>query len=614
MIKYYLCLVIVVVAFVVRSASAQSADELNKFRIAEALEQAGEYEKALGFYEQLHEMVPGNFVYFDGLKRIYMYLKKYPEAERLIEARLKTDPNNVVLMCQLGDAFYKGGESDSAMIVWEEAIKVNPKDPNVYRAVAGVMVNNRLFEKAIEVFKKGKSLTDSKAIFIREIARLYFLNMNYSQSLREILELFRYENKPSAMAYIQSELGAFASSKDALAQFTGEMEKEIKKNSDNLDYRQILAFLYMVQKNYSAAYDTYKWLDKRAGSHGDELLAFADQAYANGGYQPAADAYRDIVNTADKSPLVPQALVGYARSLRALGEQVYSEDDHPCATSDTLRDLNASLAAYGRIIDEYPKTQYMTEAVLSSVEIDMNYFHDFNSAERLLSQYAGILSANPYEVILTRVELSIMEGKFADAVKDVQQAIQVSNEQNDRYYDRLEYQAGRALYFLGLYDSSKYYLNRVTSNPMSDAANESIQLSNLIADNAGNPPALKSYAAADAMSVSNRIPEAAAQWEAILQEYPSVPLAENARFDLAGAYCKMGQVDKALKYYSELSQDSTGIFADRAQFRICRIYQETLHEKQKAIDEYESFLARFPNSILQDRVRSIIRDLLGNNS
>ncbi len=76
----------------------------------------------------------------------------------------------------------------------------------------------------------------------------------------------------------------------------------------------------------------------------------------------------------------------------------------------------------------------------------------------------------------------------------------------------------------------------------------------------------------------------------------------------------MGQVDKALKYYSELSQDSTGIFADRAQFRICRIYQETLHEKQKAIDEYESFLARFPNSILQDRVRSIIRDLLGNNS
>ncbi|MCL4539645.1 MAG: tetratricopeptide repeat protein [Bacteroidetes bacterium] len=612
--KYYLCLIIMVVASIVRPVFAQTADELNKFRIAEALEQAGEYEKALGFYEQLHKIAPGNFVYFDGLKRIYMYLKKYPEVEELIQDRLKTEPNNVVLMCQLGDVFYKGGVSDSAMIEWNKAIQVNPKDPNVYRAVADVMVNNRLFDKAIEVYKKGEGITDSKAIFIKQIARLYFLNMNYSQSLREILELFRYENRPSAMAYIQSQLGSFSSSRDAVTQFTNEMEKEVKKNSDNVEYRQILAFLYMVQKDYSAAYDTYRWLDEHAGSHGDELLAFADQAYANGGYKPAAEAYREVVTVSKDGPFVPQALMGYARSLRALGEQVYTEDDHPYAINDTLKDLNASLAAYGRIIDEYPKSQYLTEAVLSSVEIDMEYFHDFNSAERLLSQYAGALSANPYEVILTRVELSIMEGKFADAVKDAQQAIQVSNEQNDRYYDRLEYQAGRALYYLGLYDSSKYYLNRVTSDPMSDAANEAIQLSNFIADNEGNPLALKSYAAADAMNVSNRIPEAAAQWEAILQEYPSVPLAENARFDLAGAYCKMGEVDKALKYYSELAQDSTGIFADRAQFRICRIYQETLHEKRKAIDEYESFLARFPNSILQDRVRAIIRALLGNNS
>lgn len=605
---------IIVAAFLARPAFSQSADELNKYRIAEALEQAGEYERAMGFYEQLHKIAPDNFVYFDGLRRVYMYLKKYPEAEQLIEERLKTQPNSVVLLCQLGDAFYRGGSSDSATIVWNKAIAVNPKDPNVYRAVADVMVNNRLLDKAIEVYRKGESQTSSKAMFIKKIALLYFMDMSYSRSLSEILQLFKLENKPSAMSYIQYQLSSFSTSKEAMAQFTGQMEDEVKKNSGNVDYRQILAFLYMLQKNYPAAYHEYKWLDEQSGSSGGELLAFADRAYGNGGYQPAADAYREVMNQSKNAAIVVQALAGYARSLRALGEQVYTEDERPCATDDTLKDLNASLAAYQDIIDRYSKSPYLTEAVLNSVEMEMNYFHDFNSAERLLSRYESVLTADHYELTLTRAELYTMEGKFSDALGTAQRVLNESTHKNDSYYDRIQYQAARALYYMGLYDSSMYYLDRITSNPMSDAANEAIELSNLITDNKGNPSALKSYAAADAMSVSNRVPEAAAQWEEILKEYPDVPLADHARFDLAGAYCKMGEVGKSLKYYSELAADSTGIYADRAQFRICRIYQETLHEKMKAIDGYESFLERFPNSILQDRVREIIRELLGNDS
>lgn len=611
--RYYLGLIIVAL-FLARPAFSQTADELNKYKIAEALEQAGEYEKALGFYEQLHKIAPDNFVYFDGLKRVYMYLKKYPEAERLIEDRLKREPSNLGLLCQLGDAFYKGGSSDSAMIAWDRAIAIDPKNPNVYRAVADVMVNNRLFDKAIEVYRKGESLTHSKASFIKQIAQLYFMDMSYSKSLSEILRLLKYENKPSAMAYIQYQLSSFGTSKEALAQFTSRMENEVKSNSGNTDYRQILGFLYMLQKNYPAAYDTYKWLDERSGSKGGELLSFADQAFANGGYQPAANAYHEVMNLSKNDAIVVQALAGYARSLRALGEQVYTEDERPCATDDTLKDLNASLAAYRDIIKRYPKSPYLTEAVLNSVEMEMDYFHDFNSAERLLSQHESVLSANRFDVILTRAELYTMEGKFNDALGTARRALIAGTEKNDGYYDRIQYQAARALYYMGLYDSSMYYLDRITANPMSDAANEAIELSNLITDNRGNPSALKSYAAADAMNVSNRVPEAAAQWEEMLKEYPNAPLTDHARFDLAGAYCKMGEVGKSLKYYSELAADSTGVFADRAQFRICRIYQETLHEKAKAIDEYESFLERFPNSILQDRVREIVRELLGNDS
>ncbi len=609
MTKIYFVLIIVVALFA-GQAYSQTADELNKYRIAEALEQAGEYDKALDFYKQLYQIAPNNFVYFDGLRRTYMYLKKYDDVKNLIQSRLKIDPSNVVLLCQLGDAYYKGGTPDSAIAIWDKALTISPTNPNTYRVVADILVKNRLFDKAIEVYKKGESAANSKAMFVTEIARLYFLNMNYRESLNELLKLLQIQDKNSAVAYIQSQLGAYSSSKDAVDQFTNEMVKEIKDNPDNVEYRRLLSFLYMEQKNYPAAYETYKWLDTRSGSNGTELLAFADRAYNDEAYDVAANAYREVSDLAKDNSVVVKALMGYANSLRRLGEKDYTGDDRPCAVDDTLKYLNASLSVYERVIKEFSNMQYLSGAVLNAVEIKMKYFHDFGGAEKLLSKFGNFLPMYRYEGTLTRIQLYMMEGKFNDALSTALGVVQSGTQVNNSLYDRIQYQAGLALYYLGMYDSSTYYLKKITTNPMSDAANDALQLLNLITDNSGNPEALREFASAGAMEASNRLPEAAAMLEEILKNYPQVALADNARLDLASAYCKMGKVQEALKYYSELAEDSTGIFADRAQFRIGIIYQETLHQKDKAVDEYEDFLMRFPNSIYQDKVRAIIRDLL----
>ena len=613
MTKIYFALIIVVVLFA-GQAYSQTADELNKFRIAEALEQAGEYDKALDFYKQLYQIAPNNFVYFDGLRRTYMYLKKYYDAEDLIRNRLRSDLTNIVLLCQLGDAYYKGGTPDSPIAVWDKALTISPTNPNTYRVVADVLVKKRLFDKAIEVYKKGESATNSKAMFVTEIARLYFLNMNYRESLHELLKLLQLQNKNSAAAYIQSQLGAYSSSREAVDQFTDEMEKEVRSDHDNVEYRRLLSFLYMEQKNYTAAYETYKWLDERSGSNGAELLAFADRAYNDEAYDVAANAYREVSDFSKENSVVVQALLGYGSSLRKLGEKNYSEDDSPCAVSDTLKDLNASLSVYDRIIKEFSNTQYVSVAVRNAVEIKMKYFHDFAGAERLLAEFGNTIPLYRYDWTLTRIELYTMEGKFNDALTAALGVVQSNKAPDNGLYDRIEFQAALALYYLGNYDSSTYYLKRITSNPMSDAANEAIQLLNTISDNSGNPEALREFASAGAMEASNRLPEAAATLEEILKNYPQIPLADIARLDLASAYCRMGKASEALKYYSVLAEDSTGIFADRAQFRVGRIYQETLHDKNKAIEEYESLLIRFPNSIYQDKVRAIIRDLLSGKS
>ena len=601
------------VLFISEHSYCQSVDELNKLRIAEALEQSGDYKKALDFYQELYDDDPSNFVYFDGVRRNLMSLKEYSSVEGLIMSRLKTDTSNVILICQLGDAYYKSGSPDSAGMEWQRALATGPGNPNTYRTVAGFMVANRLFDNAIKVYRTGDQVSGSKGIFVTDIARLYFLNMDYKESLGELLKLLDTKDQNFAVNYIESQLGAYLTSRDALSQFVSEMEDELKKNPDDVRYRQIMAFLYMEVKDYPGAYSTYKWLDEHSGSRGTELMNFADRAYNDEAFDVSANAYKEVSEIAEDKSLVPRALMGYGNSLRSLGERDYAGDDRPCSANDSLKDLDAALAVFESIISDFPASQFTPEAVMNSVEIRMNYFDDLAGAEKLVSQFPDLFGGNDYEGTMARARLFTMEGKFKDALGALVGPLSATRASGPEY-DRLKYEAALALYYMGLYDSASYYLGQIAVHPESDAANDAIRLQNIISDNNGNPPALRAFADAEAMGGSNRIPEAAVMFSDIIKSYPQMPLADNARLELAEDYCRMGKVEEALKLYGELAQDSTGIFADRAEYRIGRLYEITLKQKDSAISTYEDFLRRFPNSIYQDKVRTIIAKLMNENS
>ncbi len=596
------------------TANAQDANELNKLRLAQSLEQAGEFAQALPFYQQLYKAHPDNFVYFDGLRRTYISLREFPEAAELIRSRLKSNPNDVVLLSQLGDLYYKEGKLDSANATWNSALAVNPKDMNAYRFVAQMMVEDDLYDRAVEVYKEGERKTGSKTAFVTEIAHVYFLTMNYRGSIVELLQLLDSKRDEASYVYIESQIAGYSSSKEAMDAFIEEMSLEVKDHTDNVDYHRLLAFLYMEEKNYPAAYGIYSWLDNHLSSGGAELLSFADRAFNDGSYKPAADAYREVSETAKDRSIIAKALMGYAYSLRKMGTHDYSEDDLPCSTTDSLKELNASLATFLDVVNDYGNSQYAGPAAMNSIEIEMDYFHNFPLAERFLSQYRQLLLPFGNAVPVLRARLYIMEGNLKAALSEALTTLEITKAEADPYYDRLQFEAALSLYYMGLFDSSSYYLKKISEDPSSDAANDAIRLNDLIDDNKGNPDALKEYASAQAMEISDRVPQAAATLESILKSYPQVPLAANARFDLASEFCRMGNVKAALQNYSELAADSLGIFADHAQLRICVIYEKTLHDKAKAISEYESFLSRFPNSIYQNRVREMLQGLLGPNS
>src|SRR3989304_523434 len=63
----------------------QSPDEANKLRLAQSFESSGMYEKAASLYEELYNRNPLNFVFFDGLHKMYVQLKEYEKAIWLVQ-------------------------------------------------------------------------------------------------------------------------------------------------------------------------------------------------------------------------------------------------------------------------------------------------------------------------------------------------------------------------------------------------------------------------------------------------------------------------------------------------------------------------------------------------
>ena len=150
--------------------------QLNKFRLAQSFEQAGEYDRACRLYEDLARADSLNYAYFDGLRRCYEQLKNYDAAIAISLRRLNQQPRDINLMAALGALYYKSGNEARADSMWNAAIAVAPKSATSYTIVSMVQSDNRLFDKSIATYLQGRNEIGEPDIVCRGIGNAVFVN------------------------------------------------------------------------------------------------------------------------------------------------------------------------------------------------------------------------------------------------------------------------------------------------------------------------------------------------------------------------------------------------------------------------------------------------------
>ncbi len=599
-------------------AFSQTPDQLTKFRLAQTYEQAGDFERAAEAYRALLRADSSNVLYFEGLRRVYLQLKKYDEAITLIQNRLLHAPDDVALRATLGGVYYKAGREKEATAAWERAIAIEPKNQNVYRVVANVQLENRLLDRAAETYRRARTAVNDPAVFTIDLAQLLAASMDYAGSTREYVRWIRLN--PNQLAFVQGRMASFTGREEARTTAIDVVQQEINRE-ENVRLDELLGWLYLEGKDFTRALDVYRRIDALTKSGGSNIYSFADRAFREGAYDVAARAYLEAIQIPVPPTLLPAAKYGYASSLMhmsLLADTLGAEPLQQVPESEAYPRYTGAISYFRTIIAEFPRSEYSARSFYQIGTIQFERFFDLDGALASFEHVEKELPSVPllqFSVALKIGEILVAKGDTASATRRFSAVLGAPNAIPD-LHDEAAYRLAELEYFGGRFKEAINRLSAITFNLKADYANDALQLLSFLQENMiTGEAALKEYAHADFLARQRKNSEAITILREVIDKNPKALLIDDALMRVAFLEAQAGRYNEALGSYERLltSFAETSIALDRAQFNIGEIYEHGLRDPAKAIAAYEALLSRYPQSLLATEARKRIRDLRGDS-
>ncbi|MGD8305349.1 MAG: tetratricopeptide repeat protein [Ignavibacteria bacterium] len=606
-------LIILLIFLCTHIVSAQNNLEIQtKTRLAESYLNAGDLKKAAELYQELIRLVPANNFYFESLNRIYIQTKNYAASVNLIESVIKRRPEEINLYGLLGSTYYMMGNEEKAFSVWEESLQYASGNALSYRIIAAYAVERRAFEKAIDIYKRGKEFSNDQIIFSFDLARLYSLTMQYRKSTEEYCSILKLD--PSLLPKVETKILADAQKPDALQAAISVVEEYL--DDENLSISYLLARLSTANKDFDKAYELYAEIDKQRKNNGAELFRYASYLYREGEYDVAKDVYQSIINLFPDSSLIPASQLGYAKTLEALLMQEYSKQipiwkPYFNAKPFYSEQVNKVITAFSDVIDMYKRSETTSEAMLRIGMINLYLLKDFKNAEdyfnKVLKQ--GILTSSMAGAYEGLGELSLIGGDLTGAEKNyLQITVFVKADQHIR--NNAKFKLARISLFQGKIEQSRKLLSEILTNLKDNSANDALELSLLLNTSRNDSANLKIFAEAEFLTEQKKYFEAAEKYNQLAQTPHAFIFHSIASLRLAGMYLALDNYDESIKCLNEIvAEGEKNIYADKALYLLAELFQYGIGDNIKAIEMYEELLAKFPSSIYIDEARAQILKL-----
>ena len=589
---------------------SQNIDVANLFRLGQSYENAGNMQKAKETYEKLLEIQPDNYVFFDALNRVYVQLKDYDNSIALIEQRLKLNPDDVNMKGLLGSTYYLKGDEEKAFKTWDDALDQSPQNVSSYRVIANYAIERRVFNKAIEYLTLGKKLSDDNSYLSFELANLDVLLMRYKDAAEEYCSVLL--KQPKQLNNVQNKISTYINKSEAVDPTLETVEKWADDN-DDLNFKILLAWLYVQTGQYDKAYDEYLKVEDQHKAGGSDLYGFAQQAFSEKHYEIASKAYKKIIDNYPNSTLVLNSKIGFAKTFEAmLDKKYYSDEDDwkPFSKPEakSIDDYNQAISAYLQLVQNNKNMEIELESYYRIGLIEKQKYLDLTEAEKYFKKVISISLLSKL-TIFSYKELADIEidRNNLDSARDYYNKIISAPRPaaDDRNFALL--MEAKIDFWQGNFPAASKLLNNVVRNLSDDNTNNAIELSLIINTTKNDSLSLLQFAKAELLVQQGKYKEAKDTYSMLSKNQNLLTLRDLSSFRDAEMLIAMNKLPEAITQLKDISdQKEKNIYSDRALFLLGKVYQFGIRDYANAQQSYENLLANFPNSLYLDDARENI--------
>lgn len=559
----------------------------------------GEYEKALNTYRDLFKENSGNFNFFFGMITSYQQLEDFQSAEALLLEKLNNSSNSPIILIELGHNSELQKKTDLAKKYYEQALEALEAKPIHTYSIAQGFEKYSLLEYAARAYQIGIRFTPEMKYEL-PLARIYGEQGRLEEMFRSYLDLI--DKDPEIRLNLIREFERYLredASNPANLVFRKLLLQRIQQNQ-GLIYNELLGWLFVQQREFDKAFAQEKAIYRRNNQDLQPIIQLTVITRAGGDIKTAKEILSFIIEESPSENILLQA----NQLLMAM-------------EIDTAEKSN-----YGAIDKAFQGLFQQFGTSMGTLQLQLDYANflafklgKIQPALDLLQELSGKTTTN-FElagVKMLLADILVLDQKFNQALiyySQVQNLVKNSEVAQDA-----RFKVAKTSYYKGDFEWSKNQLDILKASATQLIANDAMELSLLIQENAwedSTQTALKLYARADLLSFQNKNREAIAVLEEILSKHKGEKIEDDALLKQAGLFEAEGNWQKAEENYLKILQFySKDVLSDNATFLLAELYNNKLHQPEKARDFYEKIIFNHPDSIYFVTARKRYRMLRG---
>ncbi|MEO7987949.1 MAG: tetratricopeptide repeat protein [Chryseolinea sp.] len=592
----------------------------------------GDKKKAREIFSDLAKSDVNNPFIYNNYLNVLLDLGNYDEAHAYVKKILRKEPDNLQCRLDAGLIYIRAGDLNKADKIFKDVIAENKTSVQRIKMISDYFMPKSLVDYGILALTQSRQVLGNPYLFCLDLAMLYRIQGSRDEMVNEYLS---YVTQNAAnIQYVKNVMQALLTKPDELESLEKLLFEKVQQYPDVEVYSDLLIWVNLQQRNFSSAFVQARAYDKRYKREGERSMEVARVALDNEDYYNATKIYRYIIREYAETQNFLQAQLGLIHTREARVKKSFP------VKKDSVKLL---VQDYKNFIKQHPQNGNSLDAARSEALLFAYYLDQKDTAISILSSLISNGRTSQYLKSKSKIDLGdiyLLKNEPWESTLLYSQVEKTQKENPLGYEAKLK--NAKLSYYRGDFRLAQEHLDILKQATTREIANDALDLSmlikeNIMIDSVGE--ALKEFASIELLLYQNKTEEALKGIQMLKegrisrvnkQISDSTLAGKNLFADIvsegisnqtilddvywleANIRMKLGEFDKSIALLQKIRDDyPDDILADDAYFLQGDIYENQLHNKEKAMEIYRDFLSVYPGSVHAAEARKRFRALRG---